>query len=72
MSVSVAPAAVSPTVSSLLEHILQDDTTLVPTTMATLVANYAARKVLGGQLEKYKHKNVAGDDDVRSSTLTIT
>jgi len=34
--------------------------------MASLVANYAARKLLGSQLEKYKHKNVAGDDDVRS------
>jgi hypothetical protein len=32
--------------------------------MATIVANYAAKKLLGKQMEKYKSKKPAGDDDV--------
>jgi len=33
--------------------------------MAQIITNYAAKKLLGSQLEKYKHKAVGGDDDVR-------
>jgi len=32
--------------------------------MAQIITNYAAKKLLGSQLEKYKHKAVGGDDDV--------
>lgn len=32
--------------------------------MAQIVTKYAAKKLLGSQMDKYKHKDVAGDDDV--------
>lgn len=30
--------------------------------MAGVIANYAAKKLLGSQMEKYRSKKVAGDD----------
>lgn len=30
--------------------------------MAAQIANYAAKKALGQQMDKYKHKKVAGSD----------
>lgn len=30
--------------------------------MAATIANYAAKKLLGSQMDKYKGKKVAGDD----------
>jgi len=38
--------------------------------MAGLIANYAAKKLLGGQMDKYKSKKVAGDD-VSSQAVDI-
>lgn len=45
--------------------------------MANVIASYAAKKVLGKQMDKYRSKAVAGDDvgiynSLVNSPLTVT